>query len=221
LTSAGPFSYQLSGAKQFKYAFCQNITSNPCPPDNRVGASIQLPSSGVGCQTVWGTLANTEASLISTDPTQGMVLTYRGGDACGLDATFSTTFTLQCDPSVSTLRVTSLPDPGTGCNLQYTIRTKVACPAFRPKTVPSLGAGWIVFIVLVLLGALYLGGGMAYKRVVYGASGFESIPNIDTWRAVRRVVCCEAKRGRYTHAELEEAGMTGGDYKAASDGELA
>jgi hypothetical protein len=38
---------------------------------------------------------------------------------------------------------------------------------------------------------------------------------------VRRVVCCEAKHWRYTHAELEDAEITGGDYKAASDGELA
>ena len=73
----------------------------------------------------------------------------------------------------------------------------------------GLGGAWIGLAAAVVVIAGYLGGGIAYKRARLGASGIESIPNIDTWRCVGRVLCCRAA-----------GGARGAGYVATSSGEV-
>lgn len=174
-----------------------------------------------------GILPNADASLYSTDPTAGMVLTYRGIEPCGQFAgsMYTTTFTLLCDRTAGASPLTIVGFNDDECSLQYTIRSPAACPVPKLQTVSPLGGGWIAFIVIVVLAAAYLVGGVVYKRAAYGATGIESVPNIDTWRAVKRTLCCENRRGAgssalYGHAALEDADAGGPGataYTAAPD----
>lgn len=226
-TRAGQaFTYTVSGAQKYLFSFCGNLTNNPCQ-NGVVAASIQLPPSGVGCLHAMGILPNADASLYSTDPTAGMVLTYRGIEPCGQFAgsMYTTTFTLLCDRTAGASPLTIVGFNDDECSLQYTIRTPAACPVPKLETVNPLGGGWIAFIVIVVLAAAYLVGGVVYKRAAYGATGIESVPNIDTWRAVKRTLCCENRRGAgssalYGHAALEDADAGGPGataYTAAPD----
>jgi len=189
-----PPTYTYSGAFRFLFTVCQNLTSNPCPPSSNYGASIQLLNTGAGCQANWGYLGTARPALLSSDATQGMSLTYTG-DTClssQFGGSYSTQLNLQCSntklPVITAATMT--PD---NCGVTLTLKTAAACPYNRFKEEPEMNPGLIAAIVVVGVLAVYLGGGIAYKRYKYGASGMEAVPNIDTWRRVGACLCCCCK----------------------------
>jgi Autophagy-related protein 27 len=157
--------------------------------------------------------------MLTSTPTDGLKLVYQGGMPCGQFGTYTTSFNLQCDASVTQGVAFSDVSEPTQCSLQYTLRTAAACPVQKLKTVPSLGAGWIVFIVFMVALAVYLVGGSLYKKLVKGASGLEALPNIDTWRSVWAFITCK-NRGSSSRGKYFQAGeFDGGDYyRADADG---
>lgn len=72
-------------------------------------------------------------------------------------------------------------------------------PTPWPGTNTNTGGGmsfWGVFFILLLIAvAVYLIGGVMYKRLVMGARGFEQMPNADTWRSVGAMCSGGSKRG--------------------------
>ena len=99
-------------------------------------------------------------------------------------------FNLHCDTTASQLIVDSFTrSEGSACTIIVDGRAAAACPSRYTPVVKPLGAAYIGLGAAVVVVAVYLVGGMAYKRAVLGASGAESVPNIDTWRYVGRCLC--------------------------------
>jgi len=111
---------------------------------------------------------------------------------------------LHCD-ATQQFTVDAFTGQGATCTVIVDARAAAACPARYTPVVTSLGGAYIALAAAVVVVAAYLLGGMAYKRVMLGASGFESVPNIDTWRYVARCLCGRCCGGAqnmgYTAAE--------------------
>ena len=97
---------------------------------------------------------------------------------------------MHCDAAAPQLKVDAFTrSDGSACTVIVDARAAAACPLRYTPVVKPLGAAYIALGVAVVAAAVYLIGGMAYKRAMLGASGFESVPNIDTWRYVGRCLC--------------------------------
>jgi len=171
-----------------------------CSSGARASVAQLLSSGSARCLTSFGDAAYATAQP-RVDAAGGLTLALPRGDACGaVGAQYETVFNLHCDGSLApaALVVDSLAPPaeGSGCTLVVEARAAAACPAaYTPVARAGLGAAWIGLAAAVVALALYLGGGIAYKRAVRGATGMESVPNIDTWRCVGRALCCRARGG--------------------------
>jgi hypothetical protein len=197
----------------YRFNFCSNIPGAVC------GGATQTPTASFSmatdrtCITNYGYATPFQATFLTTDPTQGVAVTMQGSP-CDTQPGFnySTTFNVKCDPSASIPTVQNF-NPNSGiCNIQFSLASAAACPTRLITVVPALGAGWIVVIVAVVLGATYVGGGIAYKRHKFGASGVEAIPNIDFWRWVGSYIvyiftCGQARPG-YSAAPADDAFYT-------------
>jgi hypothetical protein len=196
LITAAPYIHSVD-ASTFRFAFCGNITDTRCPPDSTYAVSM-LYTPNPGCLQNLGTLPSVAASALNGDPTQGIVLTTSGTQPCGGSGPLpQTTFTMRCDPTVTTLRVDNGAYGQATCSLQLFLSSAAACPYEKRRVVQPLGAGWLVFITLAVSAVVYLGGGMAYKRWRYGATGAEAVPNIEFWRWLGRrcTGCCRGGSG--------------------------
>ena len=111
-------------------------------------------------------------------------------------------FNLHCDTTASQLIVDSFTrSEGSACTIIVDGRAAAACPSRYTPVFKPLGAAYIGLGAAVVVAAVYLVGGMAYKRAVLGASGFESVPNIDTWRYVGRCLCGRCSKEGHAASE--------------------
>lgn len=208
------FTYAPPGGSQtYAFSFCNNIAQTYCNvAGGRVAtAAMALRPTG-GCQQSFGAVSNTTAKLLPTDLGAGVSVTYSGGPLCpDLSPSFST-FNLQCDPTVATVNVTSLVVIKQNCALEFYAVSAAACPYPKTRVVTPLGAGYIAAIVLVASLSLYCAVGAGVKRYRMGTSGIESVPHIDTLRALY------AGAGRVVlrlRGGAAAGGAAAGDYQSA------
>lgn len=217
-----PFMYNLNGYT-YEWAWCQSImqAGNPmlCPPTNS-STSVAKAVAG-NCQAALGLSTNVATVLFSQSGVDGIQVTYTGSTPCsGMGSPPpSTVFQVLCDAKLAPgiQSINSLQD--NGCSVTISLNSAAGCPIVlytpvTPTPSGSIGAGWIVLLVFLSLGVVYLVGGMIYKRRKYGASGLEAIPNIDMWRSLGSktydVITC-GKCPRKT-ASGGYYGVTSGDY---------
>ncbi|XP_073977177.1 cation-dependent mannose-6-phosphate receptor-like [Rhodnius prolixus] len=109
------------------------------------------------------------------------LLIYSGGDLVDEPGpchgtTWKTLIMMTCDLKADELNVELLDPLDGGCFAMFHLKTSIICP------LPGLSP-WSVFIMLLLTGGVcYLVIGIAYRRLVAGAKGWEQIPNYNFWR---------------------------------------
>lgn len=94
--------------------------------------------------------------------------------------------TYLCDPTADSATMTMTGGDGTQV-YYFTVVSKCACPngcSGNPSGPGKLSGGSVLLIIFVVLVALYLLGGAAYKRTRYGSAGLGMVPNIDFWRSI-------------------------------------
>jgi hypothetical protein len=142
------------------------------------------------------------------------------GDKCtsSPDQWNTLSYLFHCDKDASTEKFIL---EASACSYDLHITSKYACPAPPPPAIP----GSVVFL-LVLMGAfaVYCCAGCFYNRQFKGASGLESVPNVDFWRSfVQNVeeglswtwlkLTCQKQERTLMHQSLmqEEEGVLGTD----------
>jgi hypothetical protein len=208
------FAYTAPSSQAYAFSFCNNIAATYCDDGagGRVGTAAMAMKAAGGCQQSFGLASNTTAKLLPTDLGAGVAVTYSGGPPCPDGSPSSSTFNLQCDPTVATVNVTSLVVVKQNCALEFYAVSAAACPYPKTRVETPLGAGWIAAIVVVASLSLYCAVGAGVKRYRMGTSGIESVPHIDTLRALWAGAARVVLRLRGGGAA---GGAAAGDYLAA------
>ena len=204
----------------YAFAFCSDLVySVRCGPS----ASFSL-SPGLGCVRNFGRSgpATTLAAPLTERRTDGLSLTYSGGaSACGgqFGQAATTTFHIACAAlaagggggggaaAAQLLAVDSLAVTDNNCRLTYELRSPAGCGIVTPTVSDPVRIAALVFAAVVGAFALYLAGGIAYKRRVFGARGLEAVPHIDFWRRCYGACTMCGRGGGYQRA----AGADGGE----------
>ena len=204
----------------YAFSFCSNLQFYGCL--NGPSASFALQPRGDCTRSFGVSLApDADAAVPLTERrTDGIALTYGGGSSCGgqFGQTASTTLRLACAalPAPQLLVVDSLAVTENNCRLTYELRGPAGCGIVTPTVSDPVTVAALVFAGLVGALALYLVGGIAYKRRALGARGLEAVPHIDTWRRLCGV--CVAGGGGYKLAGAGEAdGAADVDYALYDD----
>jgi Mannose-6-phosphate receptor len=192
----GPYSYYDSqGNKNYAFTVCDDVALSQCPPSLNSSVAFEVISGG-GCLTSYGSAINgpvVNARLFDGEnPMLGIVLTYEAfSPTCDAFGTLPyTIFNVLCNYSVPISAVSNFDIVEPGCGIEFTLSSIAGCPLYRPRVVNSLGPGWIVFIIVQVLIFFYIVGGCIYKRRIFGASGWEALPNIEFWRQVFHRLTC-------------------------------
>jgi len=208
------FLFAASTGQSYAFSFCNNIYGAKCPGRSAVSSSMTLKPKEAGCQQSFGAVGNTTAKLLATDPSAGVSVTYQGGQPCADGSPSYSTYNLLCDPTVAagSVNVTNLVVIQQNCAVEFNVRTAAACPYPKTRVVTPLGAGYIALIAVVASLSLYCAVGAGVKRYRQGSSGIESVPHIDTLRALY------AGATRAVHRLRGGAASDGADYLAAPGG---
>jgi len=163
-------------------SLCSNANGYLC--GGRPSAVVMLArGAGSACVSSFGRSENASVTLLAEDPAAGIRLSFSAGSACPSSpgGTQTATLNLACDASQPTAVITSVRRVPP-CELELYAAAAEGCGRTVTQVVDQPSTGW--FALLGVLGgvAVYLGGGVAYKRAVRGATGVEALPNIDTWR---------------------------------------
>jgi hypothetical protein len=199
----------------YAFAFCSDLTySVRCGPS----ASFSLPKGGAGCVRSFGRSlpATAVAAPLTERRTDGLSLTYGGGTRCGgqFGQGATTTFHIACaslagaagGAAAQLVAVDSLAVAADNCGLTYELRSPAGCGIVTPTVSDPVRTFALVFAGVVGALALYLAGGIAYKRQVFGARGLEAVPHIAFWRR-----CWSACAWRRGGADYRRAGEGGGE----------
>ena len=224
--SAVAFTLPASVTDTFAYKlqFCGLLSGYPCPPTMEPSSAFRANAEG-GCQQSFGRANNATARLLG-DGT-GVAVTYQSDEVCsggsaGVAETYWTTVNVLCDASLTgpdSLKIierTDSPD-ASGCGIIFKVASAAGCGIQLTRLVQPLGAGWIVFSCVVGLGAVYLGGGVLYKRRTLGARGLEAVPHIGLWRAMFHAVTCGQWRGGWGGGSVDYSSLADGDKAGAED----
>lgn len=178
--------YYSSGPQQYAFSFCNNIGNVLCDDGNGgkvATSSMELKPVVGNCAQSFGDVSNTSAKLLATNPSEGLTVTYSGGPPCSDYSPAYSTFNLLCDPSAG-FNITGLTVIKQNCAIEITARSAAGCPYRKTLVYTPLGGGYIAAIVLVSTLSLYCAVGMGVKRYRQGTSGIESVPHIESLRAV-------------------------------------
>jgi len=164
-------------------------------PDNKFSYSIGICSSALsddatsdigvlqttkdGTKTV-GKYSSAEIKI----GTNWMLLEYNGGDNygthCGKEERRANIF-ITCNKK-QTNGIARVVEENTNrtanCYYLFEIEHALACQIEKS----SLGTGTVIFIILLVLIAVYLVGGFLFQRYFAGAKGIEQIPHLSFWR---------------------------------------
>nr|XP_032824285.1 cation-dependent mannose-6-phosphate receptor [Petromyzon marinus] len=139
-----------------------------------------------GAQTVVGRI--NETHLIGG--LDWILLIYKGGEAydshCHSEKRKAMVM-ISCDPYKLASQLTIVSEErekDADCFYLFEMSSSVACN----DQGSGLGAGAIIFIVLLVLIAVYLLGGFLYQRFVVGAKGAEQIPNYHFWQNLGNIL---------------------------------
>jgi len=131
-------------------------------------------------EPTWG-LADT------TNPSLGAVLSFKNGQSACAGKTETANIVLLCDPTVTTDQPFAVNEDFTTCTLTVTMRHAKACPTGGGDD-DGLSGGSIFLILLLVFFVLYIVGGMIYKSKRLGATGADTCPNVEFWRALPGLV---------------------------------
>jgi hypothetical protein len=204
----------------FVWALCQDVPNLLCQPGAGTTSSARL-GLDQSCGHNYGEKATVSASLVDAFGSglkSGIKVSYAGGQACGANQLPSyTQFTVLCDPDTPGMRYGSPPLDVSWdkCGVYYNLYSAAGCGYTRRAVVPSVGAGWIVFLVFAGLFLTYLVGGIIYKKVKFGSGGLEAIPHIDFWRSafarfIKIITCNRFGYVRANNDQYTDMDATGG-----------
>lgn len=180
---------------EYRISLCSNANGFLC--GGAPSAVVQLISrGGTACASSFGRAENASVTLLSADPTAGIRLSFSAGSACpsAPGATQYATLNLACDPTQPNAVISGVVRvPACGLDLYAT--ASAGCGRVVTSVVEQPSTGWYAFLGVLGAVALYVGGGVAYKRAVRGATGVEALPNIDSWRWLYRAVAGALGRG--------------------------
>jgi len=160
--------------------------------------------------SVWGGVeyaCGTSAAQTFRDysqTSQGVVVFYDGGEACGGTPRTSTVNVI-CDSSTEANLVSATE--ASGCDLIFNLRSRHACPGSGSSGGSSGGSsssggrggggggssgplsGGSIILIIVSVGiVVYLIAGVFYKVKFVGAEGVERVPNVEFWTALPGLV---------------------------------
>jgi hypothetical protein len=167
--------------KEYRLSLCSNTPGFLCAGIPSAALMLVTPGKSV-CGSSYGRAENASVTLLAEDVGAGIRLSFSSGTPCqtGLTTLYSTV-NLACDPSMvmpSISAVETIPL----CGLDFYISAAQACGKRVTVVNTTPSTGWYAFLGVLGAAAVYLGGGIAYKRSALGANGFEAVPNIDSWR---------------------------------------
>ncbi|KAK9500078.1 hypothetical protein O3M35_001415 [Rhynocoris fuscipes] len=168
VTSWNNFTYAVS--------ICSDASKGNHPNASVTRTTI-TPQSTVNSTTVLGRYNDTD--IVGEE--NWRLLIYSGGDKIEEKGPchgtpWKTLIMMTCDLKADELNVELLDPLNAGCFAFFHLKTSVICP------LPGMSP-WSVFLMLLLTGgACYLVIGIAYRRLVAGAKGWEQIPNYNFWR---------------------------------------
>jgi hypothetical protein len=212
----------------YAFAFCSDLNYGV-----RCGLSASFSlRAGVGCVRNFGTSAPATAAAapLTERRTDGLSLTYGGGtSACGgqFGQGATTTFHIACaslagaagGAAAQLVAVDSLAVADNNCRLTYELRSPAGCGLVTPTVSDPVRTFALVFAGVIGALALYLAGGIAYKRRALGARGLEAVPHIDFWRRCWSA-CGAWRRGGVDYRRAGEGGEDGAidvDYALYSE----
>lgn len=153
------------------------------------------------------------------DPELGVELYYHDGAECQPNEYRQMRYQFFCDPNVdSELEKFDIIEFKGTCRYSAVWPTKHACPAksdaFKGPGGPrgkGMGGAVAFVIIILVVGAMYLGLGVAYNVYQRGMKpGLEAVPHVEMWRQVPELV----KEGcSYTKAKVLGLMGRGGTYE--------
>jgi len=124
-------------------------------------------------------------------PAVGLRVTYANGDSCGAGTppTKIGVINFYCDPTAGRGFVNGTVAEHPTCSYTMNIVTSYACAGGAGGGgSKGLSGGWVFIIILIVCLFVYIVAGCVYQRKKKGASGVESIPNIEFWRGLPGLV---------------------------------
>ena len=177
LLEHSPYTVNEGLDVSYKFAVCAHLQETCDGRD-----VVAMKTLNGKCINSFGNASSVRASLLGSSPQSGVRVRYQGGPPCGQNHVApSTTIDVKCDKSKSA-EVTSFAVSDDECGITFEVSSKSGCPEIQ-SVLAKLSAGSIFLILFAVFITVYLTAGILYKRAVHGASGMESIPNVDTWRA--------------------------------------
>jgi hypothetical protein len=189
-TSEGETNYWFQLCEHMKFNFnpplCENCEA--CGGAGHCGetCSAIMSSSypGYSVCTTLGFPGSIQYSFIDQNkPEQGVRVNMT---SCNKKPESDCSFSVlvQCSHSVVEAPTTVTNKTGGGCDYEAILKHPAGCPVVT--NVSNGGWGWFgsLLFLLVLAFVVYMAVGIAYRVTVLGVSGFEAIPNLDTWRAL-------------------------------------
>ena len=109
---------------------------------------------------------------------------------------------LLCDPSASPLvPFFGGPSSGNVCIINVSARTAAVCSG-------TLTAGWVMTIIVLSTGLVYLLGGLVYQIKVNNAEGWDRLPHASFWRELPGLVGDGCRYSLYlAHSALASCGV--------------
>jgi len=124
-------------------------------------------------------------------PSVGVKVSYANGDACGSGVPPKKTGVINfyCDPTAGRGAVNGTVAENPTCVFTMNIITGLVCPGGGGGgSSGGLSGGWVFIIILIVCIFVYIVAGCVYQRKKKGASGVESVPNIEFWRGLPGLV---------------------------------
>lgn len=185
------------GETNYWFQLCEHMKFNFNPPlcENCEGCGglghcgetcSALVSSSYPGYSLCTTLGYPESiyySLINQDkPEQGVRVNMTTCNKSKPNCSFSVL--VYCSHSGFEPPKTAMNGTSGECNLETALKHPAGCPVVTNMS--KKGWGWFgsLLFMLLLIFVVYVAVGIGYRVTVLGASGFEAIPNLDTWRAL-------------------------------------
>lgn len=161
---------------------------NVCANTNKVCNKQPAPASkwrGGKCNNLGDMETQTVTELDANDPQKGALIKYTEGDICKkqqggqtLIETRQVSYEIHCDKSKTPGILKEVKEVNM-CEYVIVFQSVAGCPVSS-----GVSRGWVLVLVILITGFLYLAGGIAYKRTKFGMHGAEAIPHVDFWRDV-------------------------------------
>lgn len=184
--SSGPdYKYSDDFGNNYFANICAEI-KNECSGEKKAIAAVsnaQSPCKVLGRQAPLGILEGPTVDFLdSSDPNNGVSMTYSGGDLCTIIGFIDTEveYRISCDPNVvNQLKRAYSTSP---CSYVFEFSSMFGCPIPPLNINPEPQSNGKTCLLIILLGLLgYFIIGTAYNKLKHQQSLHDSIPNKDFW----------------------------------------